>query len=92
MYLASLHIKDPFYIVPIYEPYSKLLKPLLLTLSYKFNSMPNGYINPMRVFTNSLKPSFCYLREQVYSSVIYVDDTLLVGDTYAECNDNIWQH
>ena len=54
--------------------------------------MPNGYINPMRVFTNSLKPSFCYLREQVYSSVIYVDDTLLVGDTYAECNDNIWQH
>ena len=54
--------------------------------------MPNGYIDPMRVFTKLLKPILCYLREQGYSSVAYssiVDDVLLEVDTYAECNDNL---
>lgn len=51
--------------------------------------MPNGYIDPIWVFTKLLKPPLCYLREQEYSSVAYVDDTLLAGDTNAECNNNL---
>lgn len=56
--------------------------------------MPNGIndginalcLNDTRVFTKLLKPSFCSLREQGYSSVVYFDDTLLAEDTYAEYN------
>ena len=51
--------------------------------------MPNGYLNAMRVFTKILKPLFSCLREQAHSSVIYVDDSLLAGDTYKDCLDNI---
>ena len=51
--------------------------------------MPNGYLDAMRVFTKILNsPSSC-LREQGHSSVIYVDDSLLAGDTYKDCLDNI---
>ena len=43
----------------------------------------------MRVFTDILKPPFSCLREQGHSSVIYVDDSLLAGETYKDCLDNI---
>ena len=43
----------------------------------------------MRVFTKLLKPVFSYLRELGYVSVIYVDDSLLYGDTFDECLENV---
>ena len=51
--------------------------------------MPNGYLDAMRVFTKILKPIFSKLREQGFSFVIYVDDSLLEGETFAECSDNV---
>lgn len=67
MYLASLHIKDTFYTIPIYETHTKFLKfKILLTVLYPFTPMYNGYIDPIRVFTKLLKPLLCHLREQGY--------------------------
>ena len=43
----------------------------------------------MRVFNKVLKPPFVYLREQRLSSVVYVDDALLGGDTFEERQDNV---
>ena len=43
----------------------------------------------MWVFNKVLNSPFVYLREQRLSSVIYVDDTLLGGDTFEECQDNV---
>ena len=55
----------------------------------QFRAMPNGYRDAMRVFTKLLKPVFAYLRELGFESVIYVDDSLLQGETIEECLDNI---
>ena len=67
MYSASLHIKDTFYTIPIYESHTKFLKfTILLTALYQFIPMSNGYIDPIRVFTKLLKPPLCCLREQGY--------------------------
>ena len=60
-----------------------------LTVSYRFHSMLDGFIDPIRVFAKLLKPQFCQFREQGYSSVIHVDATRLVDYTYAECIDNL---
>ena len=89
MHLASLDIKDAFYTVPIYEPHRKYLKFMWLNKAYQFIVMPNGYVDDMRVFNKILKPLFCWLREQGFASVVYVDDNLLAGETYQECCDNI---
>ena len=51
--------------------------------------MPNRYLDAVRVFTKILKPPFSCLGEQGHLSVIYVDDSLLAGDTYKDCLDNI---
>ena len=67
MYSASLHIKDTFYTIPIYESHTKFLKfTILLTALYQFTPMSNGYIDAIRVFTKLLKPPLCCLREQGY--------------------------
>ena len=47
--------------------------------------MPNGYSDVMRVFTKLLNPTFSYLRETGYLSVLYVDNSYLQGKTLKEC-------
>ena len=88
-YLASIDIKDAFYSVPICESHRKYLKFSWTESPFNFNVMPNGYKDAMRVFTKLLKPVFSHLREQGYESVIYVDDSLLHGDTFEECLENV---
>ena len=78
-----------FYTVPIYEQHKKYLKFLNTGIAYQLEVMPNGYLDAMRVFTKILKPPFSCLREQGHSSVIYVDGSLLAGDTYKDCLDNV---
>ena len=43
----------------------------------------------MSVFSKILKPPFCWDLGQGLGSVVYVDDTLLAGETYQECCDKI---
>lgn len=92
MYLASLYIKDAFQSGQIFELHRTLFKFVWLNISYQFHSMPDGFIDSIRVFTKLSKPLFYYFREQEYSSVVYVDDTPLVEDTYAECIDNLFDN
>ena len=54
--------------------------------------MPNGYVDAMRVFNKIMKPPFAYLREQVMPSVVYVDDTLLGGDTFEDVRTVLSAH
>ena len=88
-YLASIDLKDAFFTVGISEDHKKYLHFVHEGISYQFQCMPNGYSDAMRVFTKILKPVFAYLRDLGYMSVVYVDDTLLVGDTYEECLENV---
>ena len=89
MYLTSIDIKDAFYSVPIFPDHRKYLKFLHKGMPYQFDVLPNGYVDAMRVFTKLLKPVFSHLREQGWLSVIYVDDSLLLGHDYDECLANV---
>ena len=88
-YLASIDIKDAFYSVPIHPSQKKYLKFMWKATPYQFEAMPNGYLDAMRIFAKLLKPVFHTLRKMGYVSIIYVDDTLLYGDTYEECLKNV---
>ena len=90
MFLASLDTKDAFYSIPIHKTHQKFLKFLHKEKAFQFNARPNGYIDAMQIFNKVLKPPFAYLRGQGLSSVVYVDDTLLGGDTFEECQDNVF--
>ena len=51
--------------------------------------MPNGYIDAMRIFCKLPKPVFASLHELGYESSVYVDDSLLLAQTFQECFDNV---
>ena len=87
-FLASIDIKDAFYSVPIHSSHKKYLK-FMWRCPFQFDAMPNGYLNAMRIFAKIIKPVFFTLRRRGFVSILYVDDTLLYGDTFAECKDKI---
>ena len=51
--------------------------------------MPQGYLDAMRIFNKILKPPFSNLRTRGFISLVYVDDTLLIGYTYDQCLENV---
>ena len=51
--------------------------------------MPVGLSSAPRLFTKLLKPIFCMLGKKGFLSVYYLDDTLLIADTYARCLENV---
>ena len=89
-YMCTIDIKDAFYTVPIYNPHKRYLKFMWKGQAYRFEVMPNGYKDAMRVFTKLLKPIMAKLREEGHKSTIYVDDGFLCGDDDDECWDNIF--
>ena len=90
IFSASIDIKDAFYSIPMYKTHQKFLKFLIKRKVFKFNAIPNGYIDAMRIFNKVLKPLFAYLRKQGLPSVVYVDDTILRGHIFEECQDNVF--
>ncbi|CAG2237073.1 unnamed protein product [Mytilus edulis] len=56
---------------------------------YQFTAMPNGLSPAPRIFTKLLKPVLSSLRKEGYVNCAYIDDILLVGDTYEECLNNV---
>ena len=89
-FFASVDLKDAFFSIPIHISYRKNLKFSWRNKIYQFCCMPNGYNDAMRVFTKFLKVPFSKLREMGHLSVIYVDDSFLMGLTFQECALNIW--
>ena len=87
-YMASIDLKDAFFSVPIYKPHQKYLK-FFLGEFYEFTCMPNGYGPAMRAFTKISKVPFSVLRNRGHISVVFVDDSILFGETYLDCLNNI---
>ena len=58
-WMASVDLKDAFYMVPIHPDHQKFLKFKWKEHCYLFRGMPNGYSEAMKVLTKLLKPPFC---------------------------------
>ena len=89
VWMASVDLKDAFYSIPLHSEHHKYFKFIWDKQLYQYVAMPNGYSEAMRVFTKILKPPFSHLRAQGFLSVVFVDDTYLQGDTYAQCLSNV---
>ena len=89
VWLASIDLKDAFYTVPIHADDQKYLKFYWGNQAFKFTALPNGYGPATLIFTKILKAPFQVLRMLGHLSVVFVDDSYLQGDTYAECINNI---
>ena len=88
-YFGSVNLKDTYYSIPIHENYQKYLKFFQKETYYQYIALPNGISPAVRVFTKVLTPPFKYLRSKGHLSIKYIDDSLLLGETFEIGFNNI---
>lgn len=89
VYLATLDLKDAYFLVPVALSDRKYLRFTFRDHFYEFSCLPFGLNCAPLIFTKLLKPVLAFLRNQHLMSVVYLDDFLLLGNSYKECLDNI---
>lgn len=94
-YMASIDLKDAYFLINITESQRKYLRfkyrshPNCHESIYEFTCLPFGLCTAPYVFTKLLKPVMEYLRNKDLMSVIYLDDILCFGQSFEECNFNV---
>ena len=81
-YFGTVDLKDAYYGIPIHENYKKYLKLSWKEEYYQYIVLPNRFPPAVRVFTKVLTPLFKYLRSKGHFSVKYIDDFLLLRETF----------
>ena len=88
-YMASIDLKDAYYMLPVHPDHQKFLKFKFKGTLYQYTCLPNGLSSAPRIFTKLLKPVYSTLRGMGHIISGYIDDSYLQGDTYHECANNV---
>lgn len=89
VYMCTLDLKDAYYLINIAKESRKLLRFYFSGQLYQFTALPFGLCTSPLIFTKIMKPVVQELRKQGFLSTIYLDDILLLGDTYSTCLTNL---
>lgn len=88
-YMASIDLKDAYYMVPINISSRKYLRFVYGKQVFQYTCLPNGLASAPRVFTKLLKPVLSHLRKLGHVCVSYIDDIYLQGRTKEECTQAV---
>ena len=85
VFMSSIDLKDAYYSIPIWDNHRKYLSFQWESEMFQFNVLPFGLSSAPRIFTKILKPIFAKLREEGFSVLGYIDDSLIMGKSVEEC-------
>lgn len=88
-FMASVDIRHAYYSVPIDEQYRKFLRFSWKEKILQYSCLPNGLASAPRLFTKLMKVVYATLRRMGHVNMGYIDDSLLIGDTFEECSKNV---
>lgn len=88
-FIASIDLKDAYYLIPIHEKYKRFLRFIFDDKLYQFCCLPFGLASAPYMFTKLLRPVVERLRTSGVTCVSYLDDFLLLGSTENECLENV---
>ena len=88
-FMATMDLKDAYFLIPIARSYKKYLRFCFKGKLFQFNCLPFGLCTGPRVFTKLLKPVAHMIRSMGLLSVIYLDDILLLGNSVRDCSLNV---
>lgn len=88
-FMASVDLKDAYFLVNINEADRKYLRFKYCDEIYEFSCLPFGLCTAPYVFTKLLKPVMECLRSNNILCVIYLDDILCFGNDYTQCLNNV---
>ena len=88
-YLASVDLSDAYFSIPIHESCRKFLRFIWKEQLYEFVCLPFGYSLAPCTFNKVLKPPYSLLRSNGIKVCYYIDDTLIIAASKAECSSNV---
>ena len=88
-FFCPLDIRDAYYSVHMTEKSQNVLKFEWKGQLYKYAAFPNGLACCPRLFTKLFKPVMAQRHRWGFISTIFIDNTLLMGDSELECVQNV---
>lgn len=88
-YFGSVDLRHAYYSVPMSEKDQLKLRFQKSGKVYQYCCLPNGIACAPRLFTKLMKPVYASLRMLGHTNSGYIDDSLLIEDTFLECEKNI---
>ena len=89
VFMASVDVRHAYYMVPIAVEQQKFLRFVWKGKLYSYTCLPNGISCAPRLYTKLMKPVYATLRQLGHTNSGYIDDSLLVPDTFEACLKNI---
>ncbi|XP_046740535.1 uncharacterized protein LOC124407969 [Diprion similis] len=90
-YTSTIDLQDAYFLISIHPEHRKYLRFLFENQIYEFTCFPFGLSTAPYVFTKIMRPVLNELRKRGLMSVAYIDDFLLLGNSYQSCQDNLSQ-
>ncbi|XP_066600551.1 uncharacterized protein [Prorops nasuta] len=84
-FLGSIDLKDAYFLIPLHKSSRKYVCFEWRGNRYEWNCIPFGLNVAPWLYTKIMKPVVNFLRNKGLSSVVYLDDWLIFGNTYDDC-------
>lgn len=88
-YMGKVDLKDAYFLVSVHESSRKYLRFMFRDTLYEFTCLPFGLNIAPWLFTKIIKPVVNSLRKKGFYLVVYLDDFLCIGSTFAKCQENV---
>lgn len=88
-FLATVDLQDAYHLVAIHKDHRKYLRFKFENVLYEYNCLPFGLSSAPYAFTKLMKPIIALLRSMGYISIVYLDDFLLISNSYELCKQNV---
>ncbi|XP_063991174.1 uncharacterized protein LOC135169804 [Diachasmimorpha longicaudata] len=88
-WMASLDLKDAYCLMPVHRDHRKYLRFQFNGKLFQFTCLPFGLCSSPYVYTKIFKPVMYKLRIQGIRTVIYIDDLIIIANSYSECSNQV---
>ena len=88
-YFGSNDLKDAFFSISVRQYDRKYLRFRWNNTLYQLTCLAQGLSTYPRIFTKIMKCAFSELRIMGHCNTTYIDDSLLISESYTECTTNI---
>ena len=88
-FMATIDVEDAYFLIPIHKSRRKYLRFEFQGTLYEFTCLPFGLNVSPFVYTKILKIVVNLLRSRGFTSVIYLDDILIIDKDFYKCQQNI---
>ncbi|KAJ8909370.1 hypothetical protein NQ315_008936 [Exocentrus adspersus] len=88
-HMATIDLKDAYFLLPVDEHSRKYLRFEFRSVLYEFTCLPFGLAIAPYVFTKLLKPVLAKIRSLGITCINYLDDFFIIEESFDVCLNNV---